>query len=437
MKPKITDLGEALSKELQEREDDFRDFYLSIVRNDPTLKKLWGFCFEKDLLRKDPDEFYKSRLSLLKQRQISKSDFFYINKLQGSAGRDQRVFYEALKLFTIITSMVVKHKHEAEKAGYTIPLDKLYDTHSKFYRVEAEHEIKEVNYFSLPIFVEEYTLTPQGEDEILEDVCLICFLPPNLQFFRNHFENYTVELLQKSPTSTDITFGNASFVRLDDIIPHRYSEKEYSKHRYTISVEFQGKRQKLLDCSLEEKYKPLLAKCARKLSDSFRVLSDSDFSKDAKIRWSESRQAIQEKFFNLLLKYDESKHAPLAGYLKTRLNSFVIDHYRRESAKKRKIDKTEEVDLVTLPDSETLTPEEQILLEQKDHQLKKIYQRIEDDLPPKAKRFLKILMKPPDAKNRELAKLIGLSEQSVKKYKSYIKQKAVKYMDDCLDLLSF
>jgi len=287
METKYTDLGKALENELGNRENDFKNFYLTTVYSDPILRKLWWFCFDKDLLSKDPDEFYNSRLSFIKKGEISSSDFSHLTKLQSSARRDQRIFYEALKLLSFITDRAIRHKAKAEEAGYIIPLQDLYEIHSTYYRIETERESKSVNYFNLPDFIEEDTRTEgQREGEIFEDICLILFVPPDLQYLQNYFENYTIELYQKSPTSRDITFGNASFVRIDDICPDKYTNKEYSRHKYSISIEFEGKREQLINVSQEERFKPLLTKKARNLSKMLANLSDLDFQ-DKRIGWSE------------------------------------------------------------------------------------------------------------------------------------------------------
>ncbi len=453
MQPETTNLGDFIRNALVEREDDFRKFYHKTVRSDPILNKMWTFCFEKDLLSKDPNEFYKSRLKLIKKGHISKSDFFHINNIETSADYESRIFYDAIRLSTYINAKVTIHKWRAEKAGYNIPINDLINAHSVFYREETEDQIKEVNYFSLPDFIEEYTRKSDNFDTVHEDICLICLLPPInkklfIQFLRNYFENYTVELLQKSHHSRDISFGNASFVRLQDF--EKVYKKEYSTHRYSISIELNGKRQKLIDCSLGEKYKPLIKKQSRRISNFLESLCDYGLADD-RVRWYEGRQEIEIKFFELLLEYNPDEHGFLAGYLKQRLEYFcghLSDHLYAKKRDPRNgffkdavIDSEDGKEIEQIGDTYNIDSEElqtinfpfqskpDELLEHKQdyNNFEKIYQKFVEELPPKTKQFLKVWHKNPDYSGKELAEQMGISEAMVKKHKYYIRKKAPRH----------
>jgi len=154
---------------------------------------------------------------------------------------------------------------------------------------------------------------------------------------------------------------------------------------------------------------------------------------------------LEVEFSRLLLEYNASKHAPLAGYLKSRLNSFVVDYYRKASAKKRSLEsdgerfKIKSVDAERMPGikliHDTSPRSDKRLIQQETTFLsQKIYEKLESDLSPKTKEFIKIWLKNPDAKEGELAKLAGISNAMIKKHKSYIRQKAIKYEKDLFSL---
>lgn len=205
------DLGQELSKELQAREKEFTEFYNNTVKGDPVLTKCWNFCFAKERER-DPDKYYEKWLPLLQEKHISKSDLFHINKLRRAAKPTDIIFYDALELHTIISTNAIFHKAEAEKYGYVIPLKRIMEFHSVFYRSEIDSGYKEVEYFYLPYFIKEYSKTSDQEGIIREDLCLVLLIPPDFQYLQNYLENYTVELFRGSPSSRDITYSNAFLV---------------------------------------------------------------------------------------------------------------------------------------------------------------------------------------------------------------------------------
>ncbi len=430
MSERIIDLGDELSKILHERAGNFKKFYLETVRKDPTLNKMWSFCFEKDLLHKNPAEFYYSRLHLLKQGHISKSDFFHLNEAETNALPEDRVFYDFLRLLTFITAKVIYHKRGAEEAGYDIPINKLISAHSIFQRIEADRQIKEVNYFSLPDFIEEYTRTKDKTGGIHEDICLLWLLPPTdktdlFQYLQNYFENYTVELLQKSSNSRDITFGNASFIRVSDI----ESEKDvYPTHTYSISLDIGAARTKLIDCSLGEKYKPLILQASKDLSKKLKAPSGYE---DDGIRWAEARQLVETEFYELLAEFDPEEHGHLAGYLKQGLVFWRGRKIEKLTAKKRDpggalVDE----DLTTIieidPLGHPVDPEDQVINKEEVIKYQKIYQKFKKNVSAETKRFLEIWQKDPEATEKELAEKAGISKAMVKKHKTYIRAKIQK-----------
>lgn len=438
MKHKEIDLGKQLRDTLQEREQEFKKFFVKTVSEDPILKKMWAFCFEKDLLRKDSDEFYDTRLNLLKQRHISKSDFFHLNKLASSAEPNDKIFYDIVRLYTYITARVIIHKWKTEEAGYNIPIEKLYSAQSTFQRIITDQKVTEINHFSLPDFIEEYTRTTDDEGGIFEDICLIWLLPVYdkrifIQYLKNYFENYTVQLLQESPHSKDISFGNASFVRLHETEPGRYNKKEDSTHRYSISLELNGNRQKLIDCSLGEKYKPLLYKMSNRLSYLFKKLSHYD------LEWVDASQEVYCRFYELLEQYSPEKDVHLAGYLEKGLKYFCGHRYEKLAKttkdpgkgfydrnlgdlKYAKENRDFEADPINFP----IDPETKIIRKQNEVGYQKSYQKIREKQSPETKRFLEIWRENPDKTESKLADRAGISKPMVKKHKLYIKQKTPK-----------
>ena len=441
------DLWEELSNELRDREKDFKKFYINQVKSDPRLKKCWQFCFDKNR-EQDEDNYYKKWLPLIRKDHISKADFSRINKMQSSAISSDRIFYDALKLLSFVTAKAILHKYRAEEAGHIIPLRELIEAHSVFYRCEIANGYKEINYFNIPDFIEEHTRTSNERGHIKEDICLIFFIPPNFQYLQNYFENYTVELFQESPLSRDITYGSASFVPVKD---DNQGFIEDPHRQYTISIEFMGNRQKLMDCSLREKYKPLRIEQAGAMK---RILRELPYYEDEKDLWDESQRIIERKFFELINAFDEKKHGYLAGYLNRRLEFFCVNHSRKESAKKRNPKKgftdiqyfdkdTEEYKIVTdeiplnkqFPDldlvlSRVIEPDISLENNQEQQRHEIIYQKIRNDLSPAPKKFIEIMKDNPDKKGKELADLAGISVAMVKKNIRDIRKVAGKYKKD-------
>lgn len=220
---------------------------------------------------------------------------------------------------------------------------------------------------------------------------------------------------------------------------------------------------------IAKRYGGLMTKKANTLAFYLHSLSDLRFVfHSPKAKEDESTQEIETKLFELLLRYKPSEHVSLAGYLETRLNKFPIDYYRKASAKKRdpkrerdkfidkQLENPDSPNSLTVqskwPGSLNIEPGHETdfnptgedhgefdavtsipknpcdLLEQKQDNIRcqKSYQRLRDDLSPETRRFIKIWKEHPEASEKDLADLMGISKAMVKKHKVYIRKKAAK-----------
>lgn len=437
MEPKRIDLGEKLRTELAERKDDFAKFFRNIVLTDPVLEKMWGFGIINGIYGDNPEKHYLKSIKAIDENQITEDDFFHINHLRESANPDDHIFFDAIAHFALLTTRVSISKKITDGAGLNLPIPKLVNYLGGYYLSETDTGFTITKCMFLPEYIEEYTKTVD-DNVIHEDICLIFLVPPNdesfLQSQINYWGNYTAKLLQKSHHSLDISFGNTSFLK-----PIKNADEPII-HRYTLSVEVNGKKQKLIDCPALDRFKGLLDKQTTHLSKILEDKSDYDLQDD-NVRWCEARQEIEIKFYDLLSEYDPGQHGFLPGYLKQGLMFFQghkkdeMFAQQREPGKsffddvwKKKDDDTKELvpvgdiyDEGSLPKSNR--PDDLVI---NYLSYEKVYREIAENVPPKTKKFIKILLKNPDSTEEELAELMGTTKAMIKKHKQYVRQAAKK-----------